>query len=160
MMNARHAISTWRPFIKNKRYFSFSQFLIIWSGNLTEEIPWYLERLRGGWEYVALSLVLFHFALPFALLLSRDLKRSSRSLLFIAGLILIMRQVDLFWLVTPDFRKGRFGVSWSDFVAPVALGGLWLAFFCSQLRRRPLLPLCDPHIEEALAKKRATRVYA
>ena len=87
-------------------YFSFSQFLIIWAGNLPEEIPWYLERLNGGWQYIALALVLGHFALPFALLLSRDLKRNFKLLASLAVFILFMRYVDLFWLVTPDFEKG------------------------------------------------------
>ncbi len=67
-------------------YFSFSQFLIIWAGNLPEEIPWYMVRLSGGWQYVALALVIGHFALPFALLLSRDLKRNFKLLASIAVL--------------------------------------------------------------------------
>lgn len=135
-------------------YFSFSQFLIIWSGNLVEEIPWYLQRLRGGWQYVAMALVLGHFALPFALLLSRDLKRNFRLLAGVAVFILIMRLVDLYWLVAPDFLKGSFGLSWMDFLAPIGLGGVWLAFFTFQLTRRPLLPAGDPHLEEALAHGR------
>ncbi len=131
-------------------YFSFSQFLIIWSGNLPSEIPWYLERLRGGWQYVGLALVLGHFALPFALLLSRDLKRDFNFLAAIAVFILFMRYVDLYWLVAPDFLKGSLGVSWMDFTAPVGLGGVWLAYFLLQLEKLPLMPLGDPHLEEAL----------
>jgi hypothetical protein len=131
-------------------YFSFSQFLIIWAGNLPSEIPWYLERLRGGWQYVALLLVLCHFALPFALLLSRDLKRNFKLLAGIAVFILVMRFVDLYWLVAPDFMKGSFGVSWMDFVAPIGIGGVWLAYFLTQLGKRPLMPLNDPQLEEAL----------
>ena len=131
-------------------YFAFSQFLIIWAGNMADEIPWYVERLRGGWEYIGLALVVLHFALPFALLLSRDLKRNFRLLTGVALLILFMRFVDLYWLVAPDFRKGQFGVSWMDFIAPIAIGGIWLAFFAMQLNKRPLLPVRDPHLEEAL----------
>jgi hypothetical protein len=131
-------------------YFSFSQFLIIWAGNLPEEIPWYIERLRGGWQFVGLALVLGHFALPFALLLSRDLKRNFKLLAGIAIFILFMRLVDIYWLVAPDFRKGAIGVSWLDFVTPVALGGLWLAYFLMQLEKRPLIPIHDPQLEEAL----------
>ena len=131
-------------------YFSFSQFLIIWAGNLPEEIPWYLERLRGGWQYVALALVIGHFALPFALLLSRDLKRSFKLLAAIAIFVLFMRMVELYWLVAPDFRKGRFGLSWMDFAAPIGMGGIWLAYFLIQLGRWPLMPLNDPHLAEAL----------
>jgi hypothetical protein len=131
-------------------YFSFSQFLIIWAGNLPEEIPWYLERLRGGWQYVALALVAGHFALPFALLLSRDLKRNFKLLAGIAIFVLFMRMVDLYWLVAPDFRKGAFGLSWMDFAAPVGMGGIWLAYFLIQLGKRPLMPINDPHLAEAL----------
>src|SRR6185437_12202705 len=105
-------------------YFSFSQFLIIWAGNLPEEIPWYLTRLNGGWQYVGLLLVVGHFALPFALLLSRDLKRNFKLLASIAVFILFMRLVDLYWLTAPDFRKDSFGLSWMDFAAPLGLIGL------------------------------------
>ena len=131
-------------------YFSFSQFLIIWAGNLPEEIPWYLERLRGGWQYVALALVVGHFALPFALLLSRDLKRNFKLLAGIAIGVLFMRMVDLYWLVAPDFRKGPFSVSWMDFSAPIGMGGIWLAYFLIQLGKRPLMPINDPHLADAL----------
>jgi hypothetical protein len=131
-------------------YFSFSQFLIIWAGNLPEEIPWYLTRLNGGWQYVGLLLVVGHFALPFALLLSRDLKRNFKLLAGIAVFILFMRLVDLYWLIAPDFRKDSFGLSWMDFAAPLALIGLWLAWFLTQLAKRPLMPIHDPHLEEAL----------
>ena len=131
-------------------YFSFSQFLIIWAGNLPDEIPWYLDRLRGGWQYVALALVIGHFALPFALLLSRDLKRNFKLLAGIAICVLFMRMVDLYWLVAPDFRKGRFGLSWMDITAPIGIGGIWLAYFLIQLGERPLMPPGDPHLIEAL----------
>jgi hypothetical protein len=131
-------------------YFSFSQFLIIWSGNLPEEIPWYLERLRGGWGYVGLALVIGHFALPFVLLLSRDLKRNFKLLGAICVFILFMRLVDLYWLLIPDFRKDGFGISWLDFTAPIGLTGLWLFLFFTQLEKRPLMPVGDPHLEEAL----------
>jgi hypothetical protein len=131
-------------------YFSFSQFLIIWAGNLPEEIPWYLVRLNHGWQYVGLLLVFGHFALPFALLLSRDLKRNFKLLGGIAVFILLMRFVDLYWLVTPEFRQNSFGVSWMDFTAPVGLTGIWLAYFLQQLEQRPLIPPNAPHLEEAL----------
>jgi hypothetical protein len=135
-------------------YFSFSQFLIIWAGNLPEEIPWYLTRLNGGWQYVALALVFGHFALPFALLLSRDLKRNFRLLAGIAIFILCMRLVDLYWLVAPDFHKESFGLSWMDFTAPMGLIGIWLWYFLTQLEKRPLMPLQEPQLEEALAHGR------
>ena len=131
-------------------YFSFSQFLIIWAGNLPEEIPWYLTRINGGWGIVAMALVVGHFALPFALLLSRDLKRNFKLLASIAVFILCMRVVDLYWVVAPEFRKQSFGVSWMDFTVPLGLIGIWLAYFLTNLEKRPLMPVNNPHLEEAL----------
>ena len=131
-------------------YFSFSQFLIIWAGNLPEEIPWYITRLNHGWQLVALLLVFGHFALPFALLLSRDLKRNFKLLAAIAVFILLMRLVDLYWLIAPSFPNATFGLSWMDITAPIGLCGLWLAYFLVQLEKRPLMPLNAPHLEEVL----------
>jgi len=131
-------------------YFSFSQFLIIWAGNLPAEITWYMVRLRGGWQYVALLIVVGHFALPFALLLSRDLKRNFKLLRNIAVFVLAMRVVDTYWQVVPHFRTGSFGVSWVDISALVGLGGIWMAYFLHQLAKRPLVPLNDPFLSEAL----------
>ena len=131
-------------------YFSFSQLLVIWSGNLPEEIPWYLNRFAGGWQYIGVALVLLHFALPFALLLSRDLKRNFHLLSVVAAGVLVMRFVDLYWMVAPDFHQAHFTVSWMDFLLPIGLGGIWLAAFLWQLELRPLMPLGDPHLEEAL----------
>jgi hypothetical protein len=131
-------------------YFSFSQFLIIWAGNLPEEIPWYINRLKGGWQFVGILLIVGHFALPFALLLSRDLKRNFKLLAGIAVFIMVMRAIDLYWLVAPEFRPGVFGISWMDFAAPVGLVGIWLSYFFTQLEKRPLLPLNDIDLEGAL----------
>jgi len=133
-------------------YFSFSQFLIIWAGNLVEEIPWYLERLKGGWQWIGLLLVVFHFAFPFAMLLSRSLKRAGQKLIRIAGLVMVMRFVDLFWIVAPGASKGGFQLHWMDFLAPVGIGGLWLGAFLFQLQKWPLLPIGDSHLEEAIAQ--------
>jgi hypothetical protein len=130
-------------------YVNFSQFLIIWSANLPEEIPWYLRRLRTGWRFVGLFLVLFHFAVPFLLLLSRPLKRDARWLARVAAALLAARLIDLFWLIGPEASPGG-GVHWMDAVAPVGLIGLWLAYFLRQLRNRPLLPLGDPEIRALL----------
>ncbi|MGH9648864.1 MAG: hypothetical protein ACRD3I_00135 [Terriglobales bacterium] len=138
-------------------YFAFSQFLIIWSGNLPEEIPWYLHRLHGGWQFVALALVVFHFALPFALLLSRDLKRQARRLVGIAVLLLAMRLVDLYWLVAPNFTEAQSGLTahWLDVAAPIGIGAIWMAAFLQQLRGRPLVPLYDPRLKGVLEAKHA-----
>jgi len=131
-------------------YFAFSQLLIVWSGNLPEEIPWYLHRLRGGWGWVGVLLILFHFALPFVLLLSRDLKRNARALALLAVAVIFMRLVDLFWLTAPEFWPGRFHVHWMDIAVPVGIGGVWLAVFAWQLRGWPLLPIGDRYLEKAL----------
>ncbi len=133
-------------------YFSFSQFLIIWSGNLPEEITWYHVRLAGGWRAVGLLLLLFHFVLPFLLLLSRDLKRQGRVLALVATAVLAMRFLDLYWLVAPSFPVAATGIHahWLDLAAPVAVGGLWLAEFLRQLKSRPLVPLNDPLLPQVL----------
>ncbi|HEX9669323.1 MAG TPA: hypothetical protein VGC93_07540 [Thermoanaerobaculia bacterium] len=132
-------------------YFSFSQFLIIWSGNLPEEITWYAARTRGGWQWLAIALALFHFALPFVLLLSRDLKRRPQRLAAVAGWMLAMRWLDLVWQVEPAFSPERFSFHWLYLAAPLAVGGLWLAAWAAELKKRPLLPLNDPWLPEALA---------
>jgi len=133
-------------------YFSFSQFLIIWAGNLPEEIEWYKRRITGGWGPVAFIIVLFHFAVPFLLLLSRDLKRNPRQLVFVAGLMLTMRLVDLFWQVEPGFANDHApAFYWMYAAAPLALGGIWLWIFLGELKKRPLIPINDPDLPEALA---------
>jgi uncharacterized membrane protein YciS (DUF1049 family) len=136
-------------------YMAFSQLLIVWSGNLPEEIPWYLQRLHGGWEWVALGLVLFHFVLPFLMLLSRDLKRRAGQLGLVAFGVLVMRFVDLYWLVGPSLQghgaEAGLHVHWLDLLVPLALGGLWVFYFARQLRSRPLLPLGEPGLQELLA---------
>jgi len=138
-------------------YFSYSQFLIIWAGNLPDEIPWYLGRTHGGYRVVALAIIVFHFALPFAMLLSRDLKRNARKLAWVAGLILVMRWVDLFWLIAPNDLPGgkALGFSWMDIAAPLGIGGLWLAAFFRQLKARPVVPLRDPLFETVVLKVHA-----
>jgi hypothetical protein len=131
-------------------YVTFSQYLIIWSGNIAEEVPWYLHRARGGWEWIALSLIVFHFAVPFVLLLSRGTKRRAQVLTKVAGTILFMRLVDLFWLVMPSFPNEGLRIHWLDVATPLGLGGIWLAVFVRQLKGRSLLPLHDPSLEGAL----------
>jgi len=130
-------------------YLSFSQFIIIWSGNLPEEIPWYVSRLRGGWGWVAIALVIFHFAVPFALLLMRGVKRRADRLFRVCLLMIAIRLVDVYWITEPAFYGQRIQVHWIDFVTPVAVGGLWLAVFFGQLKLQPLLPLQDPRLQGA-----------
>ena len=131
-------------------YTSFSQFLIIWSGNVSEETPWYLARTHGGWQAVALALVLLHFAVPFLLLLWRRIKRDTGVLPYVALLILAMRFVDVFWLVGPAFHPEGFSIHWLDFACPIAIGGLWLALFARNLKGRPLISLQDANLVEQL----------
>lgn len=125
-------------------YFAFSQWLIIWAGNLPEEISWFTRRLHGGWQYVGLLLALFHFVVPFLFLLARGFKRRLQDLVWLAVFLMFMRFVDLFWYIEPTFHL-QFHVSWQDVVVPAAIGGFWLAWFCRNLRGRPLLPLFDRH---------------
>ena len=128
-------------------YFAFSQWLIIWAGNLPEEITWYMKRLNGGWGYVGLFLVLFHFAVPFVFLLSRPFKRDVTKLVWLAVWLMLMRDLDLFWTIEPNF-SGRLGGTWADVVVPVAMGGLWLAYFFRNLDSMPLLPAYDVFAKE------------
>jgi hypothetical protein len=153
-LNKRHFLDLGKlllAFVMLWAYFSFSQFLIIWSGNLPEEIPFFAERLRGGWQYVSTLLLLGHFALPFVLLLSRDLKRRPRLLAQVAIIVLIMRYVDVLWLVEPMFGHEGFPVHWMDVALPAGLVGVWFFLFVRHLRSRPLLPLNDPFFKEAFA---------
>jgi hypothetical protein len=136
-------------FIMVWAYFSFSQWLIIWAGNLPEEISWYLRRLHGGWQVIGLLLALFHFAVPFAFLLSRPLKRNVAKLVYLAAFLMIMRYIDMFWYIEPTFHE-RFALSWLDVVVPIAIGGFWLALFFRYLKQRPLLPLYDLHTTRML----------
>ena len=133
-------------------YMSFSQFLIIWSGNLKEEIPWYLVRAFGSWRAVAAVLLLFHFFLPFFVLLQRRFKRKLSTLSLAAGWMLVMTLIDVYWLVVPAFENEHKnpGFRLMDVFTLVCIGGLWLAAFYGRLKKLPLLPLHDPRFEGVL----------
>ena len=136
-------------------YMSFCQYLIVWSGNLREEIPWYLRRTGGGWEWVALALIMCQFFLPFFLLLIRENKRHPRSILRVSLLILVMHWVDLVWLVVPaSSDPANPQIPWIEValsaVSLTAVGGAWTAVFVARLKRLPLVPLNDPSLNEAL----------
>lgn len=137
-------------FVMLYAYFAFSQLLIVWSGNLASEIPWYLPRWVGSWKWVGVLMALIEFFIPFALLLSRRLKRNWKTLSGIAALLLIARLVDLYWVVVPAFERNGLHLHWLQLSVPLALGCLWLAAFLWQLKARPLLPLGAPNLEEAL----------
>jgi hypothetical protein len=139
-------------------YFNFSQYLIIYSGNLPEETFWYITRQEGAWGVIGLILIVFHFAFPFLVLLSRDLKRDAKWLKRIAIFILVLRLVDMYYIIGPSPRIGMHGqevpfslsFSWMDLVAPVAVGGIWLWWFFGELLKRPLVPINDPFLENAI----------
>jgi hypothetical protein len=133
-------------------YFSFSQLLIIWAGNLPSEITFFTRRLNEGWQRVGLALVLFHFAIPFLFLLSRGFKRDPRKLVWLASWLIFMRFVDLYWYIEPNFHKGLYfsPLGLLDLVVPIAIGGFWMALFFRNLRSRPLLPVYDQHAQEFL----------
>jgi hypothetical protein len=155
-------------------YLSFSQWLIIWSGNMLSEIRWYLMRLAHGWQYFGTALVFVHFVFPFALLLSRSLKRHGRRVMTVALLVMFMRLVDLFWITAPNFYPAaaagltvasvhsgaeaglmNFGL-WDAamyMLCPIAMGGIWLFFFFRRLEQRSLMPVSDPHFVEMLEAK-------
>lgn len=145
-------------------YVAFSQFLIIWSANAAEETPWYIKRTAGGWDRIALANIVFHFALPFAVLLSRAAKRNVKVLASIALFLLALRLLDLFWLVVPAFSHGEprdahFEFHWMYLATPLAIGGFWLAFFVQQLKGRPLVSLQDARLESALEGAQAEAAH-
>jgi hypothetical protein len=148
-------------------YLSFSQWLVIWQANINEEIRWYLDRVHGHWKIVATGLIFFHFVLPFAILLSRNLKRQPRKLMWMAVWIMLVRLVDLFWLVQPSFHTpGIVQHGSTDTLAPItagvilmnvvnilAIGGIWLTVFFWHLNKRAILPVMDPHFVEMVEAK-------
>jgi len=132
-------------------YLSFSQLLIVWAGNLPQEIAFFTPRMQSSWRWIGALLIVLHFALPFALLLSSDLKRRAEMLAAVAGLVIVMRVIDLFWLVAPEFHRQGLTIDWFDPVTVVGLCGVWLALFIRELKARPMLPLRDPHLADALS---------
>jgi hypothetical protein len=135
-------------------YFAFSQYLIIWSGNLPEEIGWYIVRTNRVWGAIVVGIAILHFAAPFLFLLSRDLKRRPGKLVVIAVLILVMRAVDLLWMLVPAFREEHKWI-WMDVLALLGFGGVWLGLFTWQLSKRSLIPINDPQFESVVEQMHA-----
>jgi hypothetical protein len=129
-------------------YITLSQFLIIWSANLPEEVTWYLRRNSGGWNWVVIFVIAFQFALPLLLLFSRRAKRSVRALSRLAAAIIAVHLIEMFWLIAPAFHAEGLAVHWLDLAAVAGIGGLWIAAFAWLLRRRPLVPLHDPRLPQ------------
>jgi len=148
-------------FVMLNIYLSFAEFLIIWSGNVPDEIPWYLARIRGGWWYVCSADFICHWLIPFCLLLSRNLKRDKKRLAALAIFMLFARCVDMFWLIEPNFKgaAGNLvgeGPSILAYVTvPLAVMSLWAAYYFTQLMKRPLVNINDPHLEEMLEPEHA-----
>jgi hypothetical protein len=142
-------------FVMLNIYLAFSQFLIIWSGNLPEEIPWYQDRFMGGWGVIITLDFIFHWLIPFTLLLSRDLKRNKKRLVRVCQWMVFAKAFDLFWLIEPNFKDAARNLhfSWGilEYIAvPVAMTAFWVAFFCRSLQSRPLVQTNDPHVAEIL----------
>ena len=141
-------------------YLAFAAFLIIWSGNSPEEIPWYLDRIRGGWGVIATLDFIFHWLLPFTLLLSRDLKRIKSRLVVVCCIMIFARCWDMFWLIEPNFKDAAAtctsaSASSNTLAVPVALIAFWMANYFSQLTKRPLVATNDPHVAEILEPEHA-----
>ena len=132
-------------------YLGISQFIIAYQGNLPEEVAWFNERFHHGWGYVAWGVLLFHFFFPFLILLSRDIKKKPGLLALIAGFVLAMRWVDLYWQSRPSLVHHGYGLSWIDLAATLGIGGIWIFFFLRELAGRSLLPVNDPSLEKAMA---------
>jgi len=131
-------------------YFAFSQLLIVWSGNLSDEIPWYFHRFSNSWGWLGVMLIVLQFIIPFVALLFRPVTRNPALLSWLVALIIFMRFVDLMWIVMPGYYQRGFRLHWLNICLPLALGGIWIATFLWQLTKRPLLPLGAPNLEAAL----------
>ncbi|HUD14696.1 MAG TPA: hypothetical protein VMQ56_13675 [Terracidiphilus sp.] len=147
-------------FVMLNIYLAFSQFLIIWSGNLPEEIPWYLDRIRGHWGVIITLDFMFHWLIPFTMLLSRDIKRNKKRLVRVCQWMIFAKAFDLFWLIEPNFKDAARNLhfSWGilEYVAvPVAMVSFWVAFYCTRLKMRPLVQTNDPHLAEILEPEHA-----
>ena len=147
-------------FVMLNIYLAFSQFLIIWSGNLPEEIPWYLDRIRGHWGIIITLDFIFHWLIPFSMLLSRDIKRNKKRLIRVCQWMIFAKAFDLFWLIEPNFKDAARNLhfSWGilEYVAvPVAMVSFWVAFYCTRLKTRPLVQTNDPHLAEILEPEHA-----
>jgi hypothetical protein len=149
-------------FVMLNIYLSFAEFLIIWSGNIPDELPWYLNRIHGGWWYVCSLDFICHWLIPFCLLLSRDLKRNKNKMIWLTCFMIFARCVDMFWLIEPGYPDsagnlhiaGNIGML-AYITVPVAVLSLWAAYYMTQLKTRPLINLNDPHVEEMLEPEHA-----
>ncbi|MGD0648669.1 MAG: hypothetical protein ABR971_11810 [Acidobacteriaceae bacterium] len=143
-------------------YLTFAEFLIIWSGNVPDEIPWYLHRIHGGWWVICSLDVICHWIIPFCLLLSRDIKRSKHKMIWLCAFMLVARLIDMFWLIEPNFKDaasnlhitGNFGIL-AYVTVPISVVAVWMWFYLTELKKRPLINVNDPHTEELLEPEHA-----
>ena len=149
-------------FVMLNIYLTFAEFLIIWSGNVPDEIPWYLHRIHGGWWTICTADVICHWVIPFVLLLSRDIKRSKYKMVWLAVFMIGARFIDMFWLIEPNFPDaasnlhlaGNLGIL-AYVTVPISVVAVWLVFYLTELMRRPLINVNDPHTEEVLEPEHA-----
>jgi hypothetical protein len=149
-------------FVMLNIYLTFAEFLIIWSGNVPDEIPWYLNRIHGGWWYICTADFVCHWVIPFCLLLSRELKRDKRRMIWLTSFMIFARMLDMFWLIEPNFKNAAGNLHLGGNVSilayitvPVAVIALWAAYYLTQLNARPLINVNDPHLEEMLEAEHA-----
>jgi hypothetical protein len=138
-------------------YTNFSQFLLIWYGNIKEETPYYLKRMHGVWGWMAAALVLFHFFLPFCMLLMRSIKDRPRTIAIVTIILLVMRFVDVYWLVAPAYYGETFRFSWITIFAFLGIGGIWLWAFIQQLKGQTIIPIHESWVDEAIREGALTR---
>jgi hypothetical protein len=147
-------------FVMLNIYLNFGEFLIIWSGNLPNEINWYLDRIRGHWGIIITLDFIFHWLIPFTMLLSRDIKRNKKRLTRVCQFIVFAVAFNQFWMIEPSYKDAARNLhfTWGilEYIAvPVAMTAFWVALFCVQLKRRPLVQLNDPHLAEILEPEHA-----
>jgi hypothetical protein len=130
-------------------YVQFGQLLIVYSGDKPDEVDWYLHRISGNWKLVVGALGLFHFFLPFYLLLFRAVKRHIVPITTLSAMLFMVHIVAVYWLVMPALHHQGMQISWLDFTAPLGIGGVWIACFLSRLKAAPLLPQQDPGLQFA-----------
>ncbi|MBS1823137.1 MAG: hypothetical protein JST61_14385 [Acidobacteria bacterium] len=149
-------------FVMLNIYLCFAEFLIIWSGNVPDEIPWYMARVQGGWWVICSLDFICHWLIPFVLLLSRDLKRNKSKMIWLTCWMIFARCLDMFWLIEPNFSDAAGNLHLANNVGilayitvPVAVLSVWGAFYLTELMKRPLMNVNDPHLEEMLEPEHA-----
>ena len=137
-------------FVMFYAYTSFSEYLLIWYANLHEEIPHYLVRQHGMWGVLAGMIIVFHFFLPFFMLLMRSIKDRPQTIAVVTVIIIVMRYIAIYWLVAPSWYGEHFAYSWMDLSSLIGIGGIWLWAFIGQLKGQTIIPIHETWVEEAI----------